>query len=811
MVEIKQKSEDRMGDNIARNKSQRWVSASKANYDGADWDAYSSNSEDEDNLDKQPPLPNAANLTNMKDEGSLVSLEPVSSNSKRSASRNTSVRSGNKSVNEDLDSLMHQISQEMTPQHSDPNVSSDMEDEFDSELKVSKTGYFAAYVEDEDSDVANSSPSRSNSVKQHSLTNNISIEQVQAKPAEKDVVISDENADDKEAASSIADADGHHNEQETKLTNDEPQHMKQQEIKSKNVELEVNEPKDVEQQNLDNQNVESQELKQLDEENPEAEQKAEQKAEEHIVNQADSYDYNNRSKDLESNDSDSLLNDYGSESSSPKKNTKSDFVLRKTSKTDLSYYEAYSSDESDEQTGGNAPFSAVSYGKQDSNSAESFKFRNRVRDSVLDSSDDDLDYSDNDDELKVANEGYFANIVKEEEEGEGEEVNDQSDAETIKSKSFESDSAKPEPHLDTIDNGKSDIPEDHGLDSEESEEDLNDVNSITNSITKSLDETSLKTSDDTKHQFGAGGMDIEYSDSSDEEDDRSSDMLPSTRESINLGKWKPDTDAFRSGFVTETIDVNNPPEGYVVNENGEIVEESQINASSVQRSATVTSDSESRFEAFPHDQSVDDEDIRTIADTKTIYDNQTLYNVPAVIANNVSAPALPTNIKVANESSDFISSDDTILKHVNGEKPQMESKLKESFKQEGDEFPAAHHKTQIPELNLVQLIDSKEPHSQKLRKLREYNEQLKEYDTGLQGWINYALKSSTNADKDFIFKDYKVNKHVQDAYAQADVLSKKNSVANTVNQNVTHLKKKMFSSSMREKSKGLFSSIGKKL
>ncbi|EDO17380.1 hypothetical protein Kpol_1060p36 [Vanderwaltozyma polyspora DSM 70294] len=329
------------------------------------------------------------------------------------------------------------------------------------------------------------------------------------------------------------------------------------------------------------------------------------------------------------------------------------------------------------------------------------------------------------------------------------------------------------------------------------------------------------------------------------------DEHDNSRDSTESGEWRPNTDAFRSGFVQETD--NKPPEGYVVDSEGQLVDlmpsnlkqraastytagnesvwqgfpsnsdstNNQDNSgapegyvydedgklvnltpSAMKSSAisTYTAGNASMWEAFPSDGTAD---IETIRDTKTIYDNNTLFNVPGVISNNTSLPPLPDNAAAATASAAVrgLNSSSTLSTIPLGLTPIGSvgdiSKLKE--------------KNPIPQLDLNQVIGGKRSNAAKLEELRNYRNSLEEYDTGVKIWISHSLKSSNSSDSNFIFEEYKVSKHVKHAYANADELSKKSTVINTVDtvtQNVSHLKKKVFSHSI--KSKGLFASIGKK-
>ena len=282
--------------------------------------------------------------------------------------------------------------------------------------------------------------------------------------------------------------------------------------------------------------------------------------------------------------------------------------------------------------------------------------------------------------------------------------------------------------------------------------------------------------DEDKSRLEQNSTDTEYENKNDSEvnsDDDDNERSVDYRKSINYGDYKLDTDVFRSEFVQEPDNI--VPEGFVVDEDGKLVDLTPAGMRSGAPS-TYTRATESVWEAFP---SGDSGDIATIGDTKTLYDNSTLMNVPGIITNNQSLPPLPEiSSEVTTPTSNI-------------------SKLSE--------------KNLVPFLDMHKLLSSSNSHNSKLEQLQHYRLELESFDSGIQIWINHSLKSTTNSDANFVFQEYKVSKHVKHAYANADELSKKNTVINTVDtvtQNVSHLRKKVFSHSI--KSTGLFASIGKK-
>lgn len=287
-----------------------------------------------------------------------------------------------------------------------------------------------------------------------------------------------------------------------------------------------------------------------------------------------------------------------------------------------------------------------------------------------------------------------------------------------------------------------------------------------------------------------------------------------SRQSINLGKWKPDTEAFRTGFVQETS--NNPPPGYVYDETGKLVD---LTPSSMKNRVVSTySEVESSWNAFP---SEGKDDLETIRDTKTIYDNNTIHNVPGILTNNQNLPPLPdiAHRVLSNDSSDdpkSFGTGNSTYTTLDGEahRGPGQTHFKEVFtvpEPKADEIAKVTGQTKVPYLDVNKVLNDKGSHVNKLRQLREYSNQLSEYDGGIQTWLNYTLKSSSKTDRDLIFDEYKVSKHVRDAYANADELNRKHIVSNTVanvNQNVSHLTRRVFAHS--KKSRGLFSSIARK-
>ena len=292
-----------------------------------------------------------------------------------------------------------------------------------------------------------------------------------------------------------------------------------------------------------------------------------------------------------------------------------------------------------------------------------------------------------------------------------------------------------------------------------------------------------------------------------EEKNNDSPKLDKSRQSVNLGKWKPDTEALRSGFVQETA--KKAPPGFVYDETGNLID---LTPSSMKgRAVSTYSGIESGWNAFPADEDGTGGDLETIKDARTIYDNNTIYNVPGLIGRNTSnLPPLPSNIDTTDKPSQG-----PRLRSISNPISNSDKRIEGPgiHQPNSQEIAKINQNNTIPQLDLNKLISGNISYNAKYEQLTDYYKELGDYDSGIQTWISYILKSSTK-EKEFLFQEYKDNRHVREAYANAEDLTKKNTVintVNTVNQNVNHLKKKVFSHTMNSmKPKMLFSSIGKK-
>lgn len=861
-----------MAEQVSRKKSYRWAAVSQGTYDGADWD--SSNSDDDamggwdsdlqqtpqamkqnsparhGTIEKLPTLPKLAYGKDVEEDKPIPGVEdthpPVRSESKSKSS-----------VNDDLDSLMDQISREMTPRAEPvekfpsndqlsssspvgmpPNavpaqpiqskltamkaagadskrISSYIDDSIgdsdeelrvggaseisdsDDELRVSKNGYFSSYIGDESHKLPGNNDSKSLSGNSGDNSGDDSA----ALDDEKENVI--DNMDEKseedtgsvkhfknsEASNKLTNESTtlHKNDEEPEATNtgentelgrSSPSEKRLSEIKRSGTEIEKhletetpNESESIQELDLPQQVSKSEGLRKPSDESE--------------AHSARSIEGIRGTKVIEESDgNDSFLNQYGNNSSqsSPahmrevSSFSSSPIKLKQTQNTDLAYnHDTYSTDESADESASYVQSITKSPGIENG----SFKFSNRERDSIIESSDDGHEGNADVSSFHVPKGGYYA---------------------------------------DMVDDGHSSHTDDAKSDQAIDEEDL-DSSSDDNSITQSLNRSKSLTHDEASVSATEAAIENELDEETENEDDKDTSdsehkkTAVESRQSINLGKWRPDTDSHRSGFVQETA--QKAPDGFVIDENGEKVD---LNPSSMRQARAVStySEVESTWNAFPSN-SEEHDDLHTIADTKTIYDNQTIYNVPGVLTNHDSLPPLPNNMSSpVSDGTKTTADSDSIMRKLDGEKTHHQSSFKEDFSVHApnvEEIAQLKGKL-VPNLNLDKVLSAKDTtHAMKIAKLNAYSRELEEYDTGLQTWINFALKSSTS-DKDYIFHEYKVSRHVRDAYAHADELSKRVTMSSTVanvNQNVSHLKRKVFSHTMKEKSKGLFSSIGKKL
>lgn len=858
-----------MAEQVSRKKSYRWAAVSQGTYDGADWD--SSNSDDDamggwdsdlqrtpqamkqnspsrhGTIEKLPALPKLAYGKDAEEDKPISDVEathpPVRSESKSKSS-----------VNDDLDSLMDQISREMTPRaepvekfpsndqlsSSSPveiplnavpvqpiqskltavkaadvdskRISSYIDDSIgdsdedlrdggasdmsgsDDELRVSKNGYFNNYIGDESHQVPGDTDLKS--LSGSSGDNSAALDD------EKEIVIDDLDEKSEEDADSVK----HFKISETssKLTNENttlPNNDEEPEATNAKEDTELGRSSPSEKRHSETKRSGMEIEKHLESETPDESKSVQEPldispqvskteglrkpSDVSEANSARSLEDIRGTKVIEESDgNDSFLNQYGNNSSqsSPahmrevSSFSSSPIKLRQTQNTDLSYnHDTYSTDESADES--------ASYVQSITKSPEiengSFKFSNRERDSIIESSDDGHEENADVGSFNVPKGGYYTNMVED-------------------GHSLHTDDAKNDQAID--------------------EEDL-DFSSDENSITQSLNRSESLTHDEASVSATEPSIENELDEETEGEDDKDTSDSEhkrnelDSRQSINLGKWRPDTDSHRSGFVQETA--QKAPDGFVIDENGEKVD---LNPSSMRQARAVStySEVESTWNAFPSN-SEEHDDLHTIADTKTIYDNQTIFNVPGVLTNHDSLPPLPNNMSSpVSDGTKTTADSDSIMRKLDGEKTHHQSNFKEDFSVHApnvEEIAQLKGKL-VPNLNLDKVVSAKDTtHAMKIAKLNAYSRELEEYDTGLQTWINFALKSSTS-DKDYIFHEYKVSRHVRDAYAHADELSKRVTMSSTVanvNQNVSHLKRKVFSHTMKEKSKGLFSSIGKKL
>ena len=355
---------------------------------------------------------------------------------------------------------------------------------------------------------------------------------------------------------------------------------------------------------------------------------------------------------------------------------------------------------------------------------------------------------------------------------------------------------------------------DEEIEEEEEEEEEEDRFSISKSINSQTNSTT-QFQDDEKRTSSTSIPEGNESDKQLDSDDDNDDVK-------TAASWQPDTEASRSGFVQETAKKLTPPPGFVFDENGKLVD---LTPSSMKpRVVSTYSEIESGWNVFPTNRDINDDnddnaDLETVHDTKTLYDNSTIYNVPGLLTNNQNLPPLPgkidtTAVKNSNTDTDSASTYHTPLGGVTPISGQSGKTMPTSQYSLNITAPNSRDISKInlnnamPELNIAKLISSKKTDNIKLQQLNEYYDDLTSYDTGLQTWVRYSLNMPRD-EKDGIL-DYKQSKIVRDAYENAEDMSKRHTVSNTVasvNHNVNHLKKKVLQHTIKPKT--LFSSIGK--
>lgn len=286
----------------------------------------------------------------------------------------------------------------------------------------------------------------------------------------------------------------------------------------------------------------------------------------------------------------------------------------------------------------------------------------------------------------------------------------------------------------------------------------------------------------------------------------------------------------RANFIQETKESNAQAEDNKSDEDADSDEDVVVDAdgnvidASAKKSRVVSTYSEvgSTWNAFPS--VMDADDVQTVTDAKTIYDNATIFNVPAAATNNAKLPPLPVNKtaiiskeqeqqeqqpEISTESGDRDFNETETNKPDHLQTTAELASTKNSALTPNTGLPPVPlskiSKPNLPQLDVSKMLgDPKVSHAAKIERMKNYSKELDSYDTCISYWISDTLKSTVDKK---IMDSYKVNVHVKQAYSNADELSKKNHLVANVNQNVHQLTKKVFTHSMREKSKGFLKSI----
>lgn len=453
--------------------------------------------------------------------------------------------------------------------------------------------------------------------------------------------------------------------------------------------------------------------------------------------------------------------------------------------------------------------------------------------------------SDNDDEsgLKVSKSGYFSKIINQNNqvfsrnEYENEEkpeihyykerdsdipkTEDESDSLSIPGTIDDDDVRGATPRLDESEamesNSYKSGQNQHSDDDDEDE----DITSIAKSINSGTQAAATPQHEIMEPGNDSAVISLKEGSQSDEEDEDNEDN-DDNEDVKTTSSWQPDTESSRSGFVQETAKKLTPPPGFVFDENGKLVD---LTPSSMKpRVVSTYSEIESGWNVFPTNRgnngiNEDGADLETIHDTKTLYDNSTIYNVPGLLTNNQNLPPLPGKIdsnvvKTNNTDTDSTSAyytpigANTPIAGQSGNSIPTSQNSSNITVPNTKDFSRINLNNTMPELDITKLMTSNKTHNMKLRQLNEYYDNLNNYDTGLQTWVRYSLNMSRGETTSML--DYKQSKIVRDAYENAEDMSKKHTVSNTVasvNHNVSHLKKKVFQHTLKPKT--LFSSIGK--